>query len=153
MKWQFGDTETSVSPASWSGYSGTSVLSSGTKLACVVTFASMITNQPATAESAADAPRSFSGNISWYGAQFNGKRTASGEIFDMNKLTAAHLTLPFQTKVLVEDPRTGNSVVVKVNDRGPFVRTRIMDVAREGARRLGILGRGVTYVDCLILKD
>lgn len=97
--------------------------------------------------------KSFSGNVSWYGPAFNGRKTASGEIFDMHKLTAAHLTLPFGTRVLVEDPRTGNTVIVKVNDRGPYVKSRVMDLAREGARRLGTLSRGVVYVDCLILGN
>jgi rare lipoprotein A len=99
----------------------------------------------------ADEPQGFSGNISWYGAQFNGKKTASGELFDMNKPTAAHKKLPFQTKILVEDPKTGKSVVVKVNDRGPFVKSRVMDVSREGARKLGTLSHGVTYVDCTVV--
>jgi rare lipoprotein A (peptidoglycan hydrolase) len=101
----------------------------------------------------AEDGKSFSGNISWYGAQFNGRKTASGEKFDITKPTAAHRKLPFQTKVLVEDPKTGKSVVVKVNDRGPFVKTRVMDVSREGARRLGTLSRGVCYVDCTIISD
>jgi rare lipoprotein A len=99
----------------------------------------------------ADEPQGFSGNISWYGAKFNGKKTASGELFDMTKPTAAHRKLPFQTKILVEDPKTGKSVVVKVNDRGPFVKTRVMDVSREGARKLGTLSHGVTYVDCTVV--
>ena len=97
--------------------------------------------------------KSFSGNVSWYGIPFNGRKTASGEIFDMNKLTAAHLKLPFGTRVLVEDPKTGNTVIVKVNDRGPYVKTRVMDLAKEGARQLGTLSHGVAYVDCLILSN
>ncbi len=97
--------------------------------------------------------KSFSGNVSWYGIPFHGRKTASGEIFDMNKLTAAHLTLPFGTRVLVEDPKTGNTVIVKVNDRGPYVKTRVMDLAKEGARELGTLNRGVAYVDCLIISN
>jgi rare lipoprotein A len=104
-------------------------------------------------EQATASKKSFSGNISWYGIPFNGKKTASGEIFDMNKLTAAHLKLPFGTRVLVEDPKTGNTVVVKVNDRGPYVKTRVMDLAKEGARQLGTLNRGIAYVDCLILTN
>jgi rare lipoprotein A len=101
----------------------------------------------------AEDGKSFSGNISWYGAQFNGRKTASGERFDITKATAAHRKLPFQTKVLVEDPQTGKSVVVKINDRGPFVKTRVMDLSREGARRLGTLSRGVCYVDCTIVSE
>ena len=96
-------------------------------------------------------PDGFSGNISWYGAQFQGKQTASGEIFDMNKPTAAHRMLPFQTRVLVENPRTGRTVIVKVNDRGPHVTSRVMDLSKEGARRLGTLMSGIAYVDCLVI--
>ncbi len=95
---------------------------------------------------------SFSGNVSWYGPGFNGKKTASGEIFNMNKPTAAHLTLPFGTRVLVEDPKTGKSTIVKVNDRGPYVHTRVMDLSKEGGRRMDLLVRGVTYVNCLIIN-
>ncbi len=71
----------------------------------------------------------------------------------MMKLTAAHLKLPFNTKVLVEDPRTGNTVVVRVNDRGPFHAKRVMDLSKGGATKLGTISRGVTYVDCMILDD
>ncbi|MBX9879010.1 MAG: septal ring lytic transglycosylase RlpA family protein [Candidatus Obscuribacterales bacterium] len=99
------------------------------------------------------SPKSFSGNASWYGPGFHGKKTASGQIFDMNKCTAAHLKLPFSTRVLVEDPRTGNTVIVTINDRGPYVRTRVMDLAKGAAKRLGTFSRGVAYIDCLVLDD
>jgi rare lipoprotein A len=97
--------------------------------------------------------RSFSGNISWYGPAFHGRKTASGETFDMHKFTSAHRTLPFFTRVLVEDPRSGNAAIVKVNDRGPFVKTRVMDVSMGAAKRLGIISRGMAYVDCLVIKN
>ena len=70
----------------------------------------------------------------------------------MNNPTAAHLTLPLGTHVLVEDPKTGKSVVVKVNDRGPFVHTRVMDLTKEGGRRIDLLTRGVAYVNCLVIN-
>lgn len=98
-------------------------------------------------------PKEFSGNASWYGPGFHGKKTASGEIFDQNKYTAAHLKLPFHKRVLVEDPRTGNTVIVKINDRGPYVRSRVMDLAKGAAKKLGTFSRGVAYVDCLVLDD
>ena len=101
---------------------------------------------------AEDVASSFSGNISWYGPHFQGHRTASGDIFDTYKLTAAHRTLSFHTSVLVEDPRSGNAVIVKVNDRGPFVGLRVMDVTMAAAKRLGIVSRGLAYVDCLVIK-
>lgn len=97
--------------------------------------------------------KAFSGNVSWYGPGFDGKLTASGERFNMMKLTAAHLKLPFNTKVLVEDPRTGNTVVVRVNDRGPYHAKRVMDLSKGGATKLGTISHGVVYVDCMILDD
>jgi rare lipoprotein A len=103
-------------------------------------------------KSNAMSAKRFSGNVSWYGPQFHGRQTASGEIFDMNKLTAAHKTLPFGTRVLVENPRTGQSVVVKVNDRGPYAAGRVMDISREAARRVGILLGGVAFMNCLVLE-
>lgn len=96
-------------------------------------------------------PQQFAGNASWYGVPFHGRKTASGEIFDMYKCSAAHKTLPLVTRVLVEDPRTGNTVLVRVNDRGPFVKTRVMDLSREAARKLGTLNRGVYYIEATVL--
>jgi len=96
---------------------------------------------------------SFSGNASWYGPPFHGRKTASGEIFDMNKHTCAHRKLPFKTKILVEDPRTGKTIVVRVNDRGPYAKGRVLDMAKEAARKLGTIGRGVFYIDCLVIDD
>jgi rare lipoprotein A len=120
-----------------------------------------LAEKPSVSEGSESAPgpdatnqgaASFSGNISWYGMPFHGKPTASGEIFDMNKFSAAHLTLPFGTKVLVEDPRTGNTVMVRINDRGPHVKTRVMDVSKGAATKLGTISRGVAYVDCLVVS-
>jgi rare lipoprotein A len=98
-------------------------------------------------------PDSFSGNVSWYGVPFHGRLTACGEVFNMNKCTCAHLKLPFHTMVLVEDPRNGKTVIVRVTDRGPYAKGRVMDLAREAARKLGTLSRGVAYVDCTVIKD
>lgn len=103
------------------------------------------------AKSTADA-QTFNGNVSWYGTQFHGKKTASGELFDMNKCTSAHRRLPFKTRVLVEDPRTGNAVIVKVNDRGPFCHSRVMDVSKAAAKKLALIGRGVAYMECTVIK-
>ena len=104
-------------------------------------------------KSTAKHPKNFSGNASWYGVPFHGRKTASGETFDMNKMTAAHLKLPFHTKVLVEDPKTGKSIVIKVNDRGPYAHGRVMDLAKEAAKRLGTLPKGVAYIDCTVIDD
>lgn len=98
-------------------------------------------------------PKRFSGNVSWYGVPFHGRKTASGRIFDMNKLSSAHKTLPFYTKVLVENPRNGKTVIVQVLDRGPFVANRVMDLSREAARQLGTLLGGVAWVDCIVVDE
>lgn len=92
--------------------------------------------------------RTITGHVSWYGAKFHGRRTANGERFDMHAMTAAHKTLPFNTLVRVEDRKTGNAVLVRVNDRGPYVRNRVLDLSGEAAGRLGIKGRGMA--DALI---
>ena len=83
------------------------------------------------------------GFASWYGAQHQGKRTASGEVYDMNQLTAAHRTLPFGTRLLVTNRDTSQSAEVRVNDRGPFVKGRILDVSYAAARQLGAVGAGI----------
>ncbi len=80
------------------------------------------------------------GHASWYGPGFHGRRTANGEVFNTNSLTAAHRTLPFGTRVRVVNEKTGRSVVVRINDRGPFVGGRVIDLARGAARQLGIDG-------------
>jgi len=86
--------------------------------------------------------RTLAGRVSWYGPGFNGRRTASGERFDKNEMTAAHKTLPFNSLVRVVDVGTGRAVLVRINDRGPYCRGRIMDLSEGSARRLGITGRG-----------
>lgn len=79
------------------------------------------------------------GIASWYGAKFQNKRTANGERFNMNDLTAAHPTLPFGTRLCAHSPSTGKSVIVRINDRGPFVEDRIIDFSKAAAQALGIL--------------
>jgi rare lipoprotein A len=86
------------------------------------------------------------GLASYYGREHDGRRTASGEIFDMNEMTAAHRTLPFGTRVRVTDLANGRQVTVRINDRGPFRRGRIVDLSYAAARKLGIVGRGVARV-------
>jgi rare lipoprotein A len=86
------------------------------------------------------------GMASWYGPQYNGNPTASGERFNQNDLTAAHRTLPFGTKVRVTRLDTGRSVVLRINDRGPFVRGRIIDVSKAGAKKLDMIREGVVKV-------
>ncbi len=86
------------------------------------------------------------GRASYYGRDFDGRRTASGEIFNRRNLTAAHRHLPFGTCVRVVNVTNGREVEVRVNDRGPFVRGRIIDVSEAAARALGMLEAGVTHV-------
>ena len=88
----------------------------------------------------------LSGIASWYGRPFHGRRTASGERYNMNAMTAAHRTLPFGTWVRVERRDNGRRVQVRINDRGPFIKGRVIDLSREAARRLGIQGKGVVPV-------
>jgi len=91
------------------------------------------------------------GQASWYGKAHQGALTASGERFDMNALTAAHRTLPFGTIVRVTHLKTGKSVNVRINDRGPFSKSRIIDLSYEAARRLGIVDRGTARVELTVL--
>ena len=93
------------------------------------------------------------GKASWYGDAHHGKKTASGETYDMNALTAAHRTLPIGTRVRVTNVDNERSVVVRVNDRGPFVDGRVIDLSRAAARALGVLGAGVFTVRLEILED
>ncbi len=85
------------------------------------------------------------GTASWYGKQFHGRRTANGERFDMYALTAAHRTLPFGSIVQVIDLENGGSVRVRINDRGPFKRGRIIDLSYAAARELRMVKRGVRF--------
>lgn len=87
------------------------------------------------------------GIASWYGPRFHGKRTASGERFDTNALTAAHKTLPFGTRVRVKSVADGKEVVVRINDRGPHHENRLIDLSQAAARALGILQQGVAAIE------
>ena len=82
------------------------------------------------------------GVASFYGKRFHGRLTANGERFNMNAMTAAHKTLPFGTKVRVTYPRNGRSVVVRINDRGPFIKGRHIDLSRGAAQKLGMISSG-----------
>jgi rare lipoprotein A len=86
------------------------------------------------------------GIASWYGPRFHGRRTASGEPFDQTKMTAAHRTLRFGTRVVVTKAANGRSVEVRINDRGPFIRDRIIDLSRAAAAELGIKHAGLAVV-------
>ena len=92
------------------------------------------------------------GYASWYAGRFQGRKTANGEIFDTNLLTAAHKTLPFDTIVKVHNPANGSSVLVRINDRGPFVEDRIIDLSRAAANQLGIAANGISMVNLQIIR-
>ncbi|AWN35728.1 septal ring lytic transglycosylase RlpA family protein [Methylobacterium radiodurans] len=109
-----------------------------TVTAILGTVAALAASVPASAQS---------GAASWYGS---GHRTANGERFNPNGMTAAHRSLPFGTRVRVADKRTGRSVVVRINDRGPFVHGRIIDLSRGSARALGM--GGTTYVSLQVVN-
>lgn len=87
------------------------------------------------------------GLASWYGARFHGRRTASGERFDSQELTAAHRTLAFGTLVCVRSAITGKAVVVRINDRGPFAHGRVIDLSQGAAEALGMIGLGIKPVE------
>ena len=93
-----------------------------------------------TAASAEEAKPLGKGVASWYGPGFHGKKTANGERFNTNDLTAAHKTLPFGTKVRVTNEQTGKSVVVRINDRGPYAHGRVIDLSKAAAEAVGIAG-------------
>ncbi len=94
----------------------------------------------------------FSGKASWYGGKFHGRRSASGERFDCNNLTAAHRTLPFGTKLLVRNKRTGHSCVVKVSDRGPYSHGRVIDLSMGAAKQLNMISSGVATVEVFVMN-
>ena len=92
------------------------------------------------------------GIASWYGLPFHGRKTASGERFDMNALTAAHRTLPFGTLVKVRSLVNGREVVVRINDRGPYAPGRIIDLSHAAAKAIGLLGFGVKRVSLTLVE-
>ena len=102
-------------------------------------------------EPEADGDRIGGGVASYYGKRFAGRPTASGEIFNPVKLTAAHRTLPFGSKVKVTNKRNGRSVVVRINDRGPFSKGRVIDLSRKAAEEIGLIRAGHAPVELSLL--
>lgn len=92
------------------------------------------------------------GMASYYGARFHGRLTASGERFNMHKLTAAHRTLKFGTRVMVTNKANGRSIAVTINDRGPFIKGRSIDLSKSAAEELGMIGRGVAPVKLAVVS-
>ncbi|MCB1152203.1 MAG: septal ring lytic transglycosylase RlpA family protein [Deltaproteobacteria bacterium] len=92
------------------------------------------------------------GTASWYGKKFHGRQTASGEIYNMNKLTAAHPSLPFGTVVRVTSLTNGRSVIVRINDRGPSTGGRIIDLSYAAAKEIGMIQAGLMKVEVEVLE-
>ena len=92
------------------------------------------------------------GFASYYHDRFHGRKTASGDAYNKGSLSAAHRTLPLGTKVKVTDSRTGRSVIVKINDRGPFVKGRVIDLSRAAAQEIGLTSRGLAKVKIEVLS-
>ena len=94
----------------------------------------------------------FSGDASYYGKGFDGKKTASGEIFDRDELTCAHRSLPFGTKLKVVRVKTGASVVVRVNDRGPYAKKRVLDLSEAAAKAIGLDKAGHGQIKATVIE-
>ena len=93
------------------------------------------------------------GIASWYGNPFHGRKTSNGETYNMHRMTAAHKTLPMNTRLLVKNLENGKETVVRINDRGPFVRGRIIDLSNAAARRLGVVEKGTAKVKLVALGE
>lgn len=101
----------------------------------------------------AKQPYCETGQASWYGKRFQGKKTASGERFDMHAISAAHRTLPIPSYVKVTNLNNGKSIVVRINDRGPYRKKRILDLSYAAAKKLGFTKKGHTKVSIETLQD
>jgi rare lipoprotein A len=103
------------------------------------------------AEARVKPGHSQKGIASYYHDSLHGRKTASGQVYNKNIPSAAHKTLPLGTRVKVTDTTTGKSIVVKVNDRGPFIKGRIIDLSRSAARELGMINKGLAQVEVEVL--
>lgn len=125
-------------------------------IAAVALSAAGLSAMPAAAQTAAAgvaaAPFEL-GMASFFAAEMAGRRTANGETCDPATLTAAHRTLPFGTKLRVTNPANGKSVVVRINDRGPFARGRVIDLSKAAAAEIGLVQRGHGHVELHRLDD
>ena len=97
-------------------------------------------------------PHELEGTASYYADEFNGRKTANGEVFDMHAMTAAHKTLPFNTMLLVRNMNNGKEVTVRINDRGPFVGSRIIDLSLGAAREIDLVASGTAPVVLQIIQ-
>jgi rare lipoprotein A len=117
-------------------------------ISCGLTMMAVV---PVKASDKVEALQTITGSASWYGGKFHGRRTANGERFNMHEMTAAHRSLPFGTKVRVTNPANGKAVTVRINDRGPFVGNRVIDLSRGAAQAVGMIQQGVARVKIEVL--
>jgi rare lipoprotein A len=110
------------------------------------------TKKKSSSGSSSTKKNQMEGEASWYGPGFQGKKTANGERFNMYSMTAAHKTLPFNTIVEVTDLDTGKKIKVRINDRGPYAKGRIIDLSKKAAEKLGVLKKGHARVKLRIIK-
>ncbi len=120
----------------------------------VVALSIMVFSNPSRAYNISQDTVSIfqSGVASFYANKFNGRRTANGEIFSNSKMTAAHKTLKFDTIVRVINRRNGREVTVRINDRGPWIKGRVIDLSRAAAREIGMIKSGTARVDIKIIQ-
>ncbi|PSQ97831.1 MAG: septal ring lytic transglycosylase RlpA family lipoprotein [Bacteroidetes bacterium SW_9_63_38] len=121
-------------------------------LTSVVGLLAMMTACLGSGQSADRLPDQTRGEASYYGDKFAGRTTANGETFDPSEMTAAHPSLPFDTRVRVTRVKTGRSVTVRINDRGPYADGRIIDLSKAAAQRLGMIQKGVVDVRIDVLE-
>ena len=121
----------------------------GTQSACLASAPDPEAPRPGASAGSAE----MRGGASYYAERHAGKRTASGESYDPADFTAAHRTLPFGTRVRVTAPASGRSVTVRINDRGPHGRGRVIDLSRAAAEQLDLVRRGIASVDLTVLAD
>ncbi len=124
-----------------------------------VRFSSVNTGVSASKKTSQEKPgnpaapgETYRGFASYYADKFDGRTTANGEIFNQNELTAAHKTLPFGTVLKVTNIKSNRSVIVRVNDRGPFAEGRILDLSRRAAEELDIIRAGIAEVEIVVLR-
>lgn len=121
------------------------------KLVIIALFTITLNAKSSDSDNNNETTKCMTGQCSWYGPKFNGKKTASGEKFDSTKFTAAHKTLPFGTKLKITDKKSGKNVIVTVNDRGPFVKSRVLDISSSAAQELGVINKGIFTAEIEIL--
>ena len=112
-----------------------------------------LTFSPLTSYARSEHPKTLQGTASYYGGKFHGRKTASGERFNQEAMTAAHKSLPLGTKVRVTNLRNGEVVEVKINDRGPYIKGRIIDLSKGAAREIGMIKAGTAKVKIEILEN